>query len=166
MLGVSWQTLPLSSARFNLVLATGLLALGTSLAYILTWFELERGGNVPSPFLLLQRVCEVDYNFPLGVSIITTTVIAVVRCCYVTMPLTVQKSITARRQLAAILVSSALYMGIILWVIPRAQANCDCGDLKLFINRKELVVWGVIRISLPVSCFTVIFVSKLFLLAA
>ena len=54
-------------------------------------------------------------TFPQNFSLITTVVIAVVRCCCVAMPLRVKYLITARRQLAAILIFSASALGILLY---------------------------------------------------
>ena len=57
------------------------------------------------------------FAFPFGqnFSLITTVVIALVRCCCVAMPLRVKDVLTARRQLAAILLFSAISSSVYLY---------------------------------------------------
>ena len=55
--------------------------------------------------------------FPQNYSLITTVVIAVVRCCCVAMPLKVKHLITVRRQLAAILFLSGIATSVLVYVL-------------------------------------------------
>ena len=54
--------------------------------------------------------------FPQNFSVITTVVIAVVRCCCVAMPLKVKHLITVKRQLAVILFLSGMVTSILIYV--------------------------------------------------
>ena len=54
--------------------------------------------------------------FPQNYSLITTVVIAVVRCCCVAMPLKVKFVLTAGRQLSAILLLSGIATSVLLYV--------------------------------------------------
>ena len=54
--------------------------------------------------------------FPQNYSLITTVVIAVVRCCCVAMPLKVKHLITVKRQVAAILLLSGIASSILVYV--------------------------------------------------
>ncbi|GFO28160.1 chemosensory receptor b [Plakobranchus ocellatus] len=60
-----------------------------------------------------------------SMSIIITTVIAVVRCCCVTLPFTVQELLTARRQLIITLVLCSVSTAIIVYITSRLTLECD-----------------------------------------
>ena len=71
----------------------------------------------------LEQVIHILYQgsyfsipFPQNYSLITTVVIAVVRCCCVAMPLKVKHLITVKRQLAAILFLSGIATLILVYV--------------------------------------------------
>ena len=71
----------------------------------------------------LEQVIHILYQgsyfsipFPQNYSLITTVVIAVVRCCCVAMPLKVKHVITVKRQLAAILFLSGIATSIMVYV--------------------------------------------------
>ncbi|GFR97844.1 hypothetical protein ElyMa_001003900 [Elysia marginata] len=86
----------------------GVMALCNSMCYILEWFELHPKAV---SYFVLDGLLEIAYAFPLYVSLITMMVIALVRCCCVMMPFTVQRILTARKQLAAILFFLRAYDG-------------------------------------------------------
>ena len=82
----------------------------------------------------LQQVNQASYFaplFPMCLSVITTVMIAVVRCCSVAMPLKVKHLITARRQLSSILVFQGIACGILvfslspmqMFLVPNPQTN-------------------------------------------
>ena len=148
----------------------GLLASADSVVYILQWCEVEDG---PIPLATLHAVFLLSYNFPLGVSIITTTVIAVVRCCCVSMPFTVQKTLTARRQLAAILVFSVANMAVQLYAV--SQGTVKLGSASIHSTERALghifsgdvlIIWDAARVCVFVTCFCIISISMVILMVA
>ncbi|GFR77022.1 chemosensory receptor A [Elysia marginata] len=104
---------------FILSISDGLfcaIAFINSLAYILQQTIFTAAGSAE---LLVQRVYWASLfavTFPQNVSIVTTVVIAVVRCCCVAMPFRVKYLLTANRQLVAILVSSGAAIAVLLFV--------------------------------------------------
>ncbi|GFR67988.1 chemosensory receptor B [Elysia marginata] len=106
---------------FILSLSDGLccvIASVNSIAYILQQTVPPTTG-LGAVELLIQRVywaCFFAVTFPMNISIVTTVVIAVVRCCCVAMPFRVKYLLTASRQLVAILVSSGAVVGVLLYV--------------------------------------------------
>ncbi|GFR62922.1 chemosensory receptor A [Elysia marginata] len=83
-----------------------------SITYILQT-QVYSGTSVYVEFVHLA--CFLAATFPQTISLITTVVIAVVRCCCVAMPLQVKYLLTARRQLAAILVFSTSALSMLLY---------------------------------------------------
>ncbi|RUS87230.1 hypothetical protein EGW08_004982 [Elysia chlorotica] len=91
-------------------------ALANSVAYILVQVVRGEAGGIE---LEMQRFYWASFfavPFPQNVSLITTVVISVVRCCCVAMPLRVKFLLTAPRQLAAILIPSAAAILFLLYV--------------------------------------------------
>ena len=100
---------------FILSISDGLItsiALVNSVNYILQTM-VYAGKNIHVEMVHLATFLAT--TFPQNLSLITTVVIAVVRCCCVAMPLRVKYLITARRQLAAILIFSACAICILLY---------------------------------------------------
>ncbi|KAK3742841.1 hypothetical protein RRG08_064240 [Elysia crispata] len=88
------------------------IALLNSLTYILQT-NVYAGREVYVEMIHLASY--LSATFPQTFSLVTTAVIAVVRCCCVAMPLRVKYLITARRQLAAILFFSASALCMLLY---------------------------------------------------
>ena len=83
----------------------GILALVTmlnSISYILLSTTFTQGGPIAENLQAIIWASVISWPFNQIVSCITTTVIAVVRCCCVAMSLRVKQVLTARRQLLAI----------------------------------------------------------------
>ncbi|RUS75398.1 hypothetical protein EGW08_016837 [Elysia chlorotica] len=93
-------------------------ALVNSLTYILQ-AQVFGGREVHTEFV--HNASYLAATFPQTFSLITTVVIAVIRCCCVAMPLRVKYLITARRQLAAILIFSASALFILLYAFTPIQ---------------------------------------------
>ncbi|GFS15369.1 peptide receptor GPCR [Elysia marginata] len=91
-------------------------ALVNSLSYILMNTIYTRGGPVAENLQAVFWASVVSWPFSQIVSCITTTVIAVVRCCCVAMPLRVKQVLTARRQLAAIAAFSLGVDSVLVYV--------------------------------------------------
>ncbi|GFR84864.1 chemosensory receptor A [Elysia marginata] len=91
----------------------GLLALAYNVSYIM-WQSNARGGRLST--MTVAMVTSAGVNLPMNVSMVTTVVIAVVRCCCVAMPLQVKHVITARRQLVVIAVCVAFMTGAFIYV--------------------------------------------------
>ena len=91
---------------FILSISDGLVAataLVNSASYILQTTVFSGSGVAELHANVVYWTSVVAVIFPQKVSLVTTVVIAVVRCCCVAMPLQVKYIITARRQLVAIL---------------------------------------------------------------
>ena len=146
----------------------GFVALCSGIFYVLESVNLQL---VTVTFSRLQKFFGLLYGFPLSVSIITTTVIAVVRCCCVTMPFTVQRVLTARRQLAAILVLSGATMVVLVYTyaninLERDVASSNITDSSLFSSPAIVSMLDGTRLALFFSSFLVILVSMVTLMIA
>ena len=146
----------------------GFVGLGSGVCYILEWANLFFRAVT---FSKLQNLFPFIHSFPLSVSIITTTVIAVVRCCCVTMPFTVQRVLTARTQLAAILVLTGAT--IIIYIFASVHINLDSDgpspnttNTFFFSSQAVLTVWDGAKCALFFSSFLVISVSIVTLIIA
>ncbi|KAK3785762.1 hypothetical protein RRG08_051084 [Elysia crispata] len=92
---------------FILSVSDGILAVSSfaaSSSNVLLNTLYTRGGLIAELLQSVHWVAMSCWPFSHTISFITTTVIAVVRCCCVTMPLQVKDILTARRQLLAIVV--------------------------------------------------------------
>ena len=74
-------------------------------------------GDVSEMVNIVYQASFFSIPFPQNYSLITTVVIAVVRCCCVAMPLKVKYLLTVRRQLAAILFLSGITTIFYLYVL-------------------------------------------------
>ena len=97
--------------------------------------------------------------------------IAVVRCCCVTMPFTVQRVLTARTQLAAILVLSGATIVVLVYtsvqiIIENKVTPSNITDSALFSRDDIFVLWNGTRLALFFSSFLVIFVPVVTLMIA
>ena len=82
--------------------------------------------------VIAQIVYRASYSatlFPYYLSIITTTVIAIVRCCCVAMPLKVKYLLTARRQLAAIFLLSGTSHCVLIYILSSVYLNFGINSL-------------------------------------
>ncbi|GFO26210.1 peptide receptor gpcr [Plakobranchus ocellatus] len=94
-----------------------------SLCYILLTTIFTRGSPTAHNIQAVMWSTIISWPFSQTISCITTTVIAVVRCCCVALPLQVKQVLTARRQLIAIFIFSACTAGLLLYVfIPSRLA--------------------------------------------
>ena len=110
-------------------------------------------------------------TFPQSVSTITTAMIAVVRCCCVTMPFTVQRTFTARSQLVALLVLCGANSIFLAYV--SAKAILDLHDISIngnerihLLKENSIFMYDVASVSVFSACYTVTFVSMLILIGA
>ena len=107
--------------------------------------------------------------FPLSVSTITTAVIAVVRCCCVTMPFTVQRTFTARRQLIAILaLCGANSVSLIYFstraTLDRLNTSAYRSERAIHLHKSSIFMYDVARVSVFSICYSVTLVSMLILI--
>ena len=96
---------------FILSVSDGILAVSSlvfSMSHILLNTSYTHGGPIAELLQTVHWIAMSCWPFSHIISFITTTVIAVVRCCCVTMPLRVKEILTARRQLCAIAVFSLI----------------------------------------------------------
>ena len=96
-------------------------SLANSLAYILQHRVFVDLGKSKNSAQVVYWCTLLGGIFPHSVSMVTTVVIAVVRCCCVAMPLKVKFLITARRQLAVILVYSSITAFILIYSFSPAH---------------------------------------------
>ena len=107
---------------FILALADGLLAttsLVKQIAYMVrTVIRAYLGyGKIEQIVHIIYQASFYSFPFPQNYSLITTVVIAVVRCCCVAMPLKVKHLLTVRRQLVAILFLSGIATSVFVYVM-------------------------------------------------
>ena len=92
--------------------------------------------------------------FPQNYSLITTVVIAVVRCCCVAMPLKVKHLITVRRQLAAILFLSGIATSILVYVLAPIKLfqvlNLATNSTEAYFSGAR---WQTYTIFNNISCY-------------
>ncbi|GFO33894.1 FMRFamide receptor-like [Plakobranchus ocellatus] len=161
-----------------LSVADGLLCLISSVStfhYIVYWLGLDNGILAIHH---MESLALFVFNYPLSLSLITTAVIAVVRCCCVNMPFKVRKLLTARRQLLAILLLGLLDMSVmaytnscmrVLWhvqlpanltyLFPVAFVESRCGENPLALyDLRRSIVFGL--------CFATALVSMIVLFIA
>ncbi|GFR84736.1 chemosensory receptor B [Elysia marginata] len=147
----------------------GILGLGENVCHVLNAAEVL---SSTVSFNALRGLFNAAFAFPLSVSCVTTTVIAVVRCCCVTMPFTVQKTFTARRQLAAILILCGAIVGVLTYIAAHINPYDRSGDLSgnttYRVLKSETVskLWDGTRIAVMFSSFTITFISMLILISA
>ena len=109
---------------FILAIADGgfaVMSLANSMAYILQSTVYVGLGGSENHAQLVYWCTALAGIFPQSVSMVTTVVIAVVRCCCVAMPLKVKFLITARRQLAAILIYSSIAVFMFIYSFSPAR---------------------------------------------
>ena len=100
---------------------------------------------------------------------ITTTVIAVVRCCCVTMPFTVQKTLNAHRQLVAILVLCGANTVTLLYLSEQCVLDLKNVPPHFTIWAPQIInnsifIFDVFRLSVFFICYIITLVSMLILI--
>ena len=135
----------------------GVFSLGKHICYVLNWFGLCFGSI---SFRTLLTVFGVANNFALNLSNTTTTIIAVIRCCCVTMPFALQQTLTARRQLAAILISSGVSIATLIYALIVNKFE------NLFKKGEVSVVWDVVTVAQSSAYLIIIFSSMIILIRA
>ena len=111
---------------FILSVSDGLYALATAvgqsafISYILMIRDNSYGDIAADVYVIVIFTNFIKYVL-LGVSTFTTVVISIVRCCCVSMPLKVKYVITAKRQLAAILIPSGIGIFIVVFGVAEIQ---------------------------------------------
>ncbi|GFO30089.1 chemosensory receptor a [Plakobranchus ocellatus] len=114
-----------SLSLFILSLADGFQAgvnLAISSCVFLIWFGYQ------SDLICLEAVTAVlvlSTHISRNMGTLITTVIAIVRCCCVTMPFTVQEILTARRQLVIILVICSVSFTVLVSSSSRMTIACE-----------------------------------------
>ncbi|RUS85114.1 hypothetical protein EGW08_007119 [Elysia chlorotica] len=116
--------------------------------------------------LVIHSLLTAAYSFPMGVSIITTTVIAVVRCCCVSMPFSVQRTLTASKQLAAILFLSGDFTAVIIYTSMDIQLFPSSPDDSVFKSKPVSQIWDSARLTLVFASFAIIVISMIILICA
>ena len=103
---------------FILSISDGILGVSSlvySISYVLLNTLYTHGGPIAELLQTVHWIAMSCWPFSHIISFITTTVIAVVRCCCVTMPLRVKEILTARRQLCAIAVFSLIGYIVVIY---------------------------------------------------
>ncbi|GFN95588.1 chemosensory receptor a [Plakobranchus ocellatus] len=101
-----------------------LMTLTNNIIYLLMIYLFNgEGGSSEKDTQILYSATTIAVTFPQNVSLITTVVIAVVRCCCVAMPLRVKFLVTASRQLAVILLFSASAAVVLLYAFTPIQVT-------------------------------------------
>ena len=112
---------------FILSVSDGLYALTATIgqcAYIsfrLLIRDNRRYGDIAADVYVIVIFTNFIKYVLLAVSTFTTMVISLVRCCCVAMPLKVKYVLTAKRQLAAILVPSGIAISIVVFAVSEIQ---------------------------------------------
>ncbi|KAK3776829.1 hypothetical protein RRG08_024606 [Elysia crispata] len=148
----------------------GLVALVDNMLYIFAFVSFQFDTVLS---FTLHTLCGIAYAFPLSVSIITTTVIAVVRCCCVTMPFNVQKALSARRQLAAILFFCGTCMAMLIYATAHLKIQLK-GKIESAIESEQDVfssasvfqMWNGAIVTILFSSFAIMLTSMLILIKA
>ncbi|RUS86711.1 hypothetical protein EGW08_005501 [Elysia chlorotica] len=129
------------------------------------WYILGLVAEIDSS-LCMHGVLTAAYSFPMAVSIITTAVIAVVRCCCVAMPFSVQRTLTASKQLAAILVLSGAFTAVIIYTSMNIQLFPSNPDDSVFKSKSVSRIWDSARLTLVFASFAIIVISMIILICA
>ncbi|KAK3788022.1 hypothetical protein RRG08_051097 [Elysia crispata] len=91
-------------------------ALVNSISYIMLNTVYSRGGPITEHLQAIFWASVISWPFSQIVSCITTTVIAVVRCCCVALPFRVKHILTTRRQLLAIAFFSLCVHAVLVYI--------------------------------------------------
>ncbi|GFN95592.1 hypothetical protein PoB_002209800 [Plakobranchus ocellatus] len=138
--GVTQNFFLLSVSDFFMALVTMI----NGVIYILmTHFYNDESGSSEKNTQILNPATIMAVGFPQNVSLITTVVIAVVRCCCVAMPLRVKYLLAASRQLAVILFFSANAAVVLLYAVVPIQVTfvdnpMTNSSLAVLVNLKWL----------------------------
>ncbi|GFN95594.1 chemosensory receptor a [Plakobranchus ocellatus] len=156
--GVTQNFFILSVSDFFMALVTMI----NGLIYILmTHFYNGEGGSSEKNTQILNWATILAVCFPQNVSLITTVVIAVVRCCCVAMPLRVKFLVTASRQLAVILFFSFSATVFLLYAFAPIQVifvdnPLTNSSLAVFVNLEWLTYTLLTNICFYSGFFIVI----------
>ena len=136
--GLTWTFLTLS-------VSDGILAfllLVKNCCAVITAF-LPRWSVTEQLLGIVGRICLVGTNYPLNASLVTTTVIALVRGCCVAMPLNVGRVFTARRQMLAIAVftcvvcSGYIYANTFYKLVSEVDRRTNVSSLKVTFTAQQ-----------------------------
>ncbi|GFN95591.1 phorbol ester/diacylglycerol-binding protein unc-13 [Plakobranchus ocellatus] len=156
--GVTQNFFILSVSDFFIAIIT----LFNGVIYILmTHFYNGEGGSSEKNTQILNSATIISVGFPQNVSLITTVVIAVVRCCCVAVPLRVKYLLTASRQLAVILFFSISAAVVLLYAFAPIQVTfvdnpMTNSSLAVLVNLKWLTYTLFTNICFYSSFFIVI----------
>ncbi|GFS19503.1 chemosensory receptor A [Elysia marginata] len=134
---------------------SSIIAFVNSVVYILQHTIFNGVERVELFIQTIYWACFYAVTFPQNVSIVTTVVIAVVRCCCVAMPFRVRYLLTASRQLAAILVSSGTAVAVLLFVFTPTKTvyvkNPQTNRLyAVFVGYR----WGVYTVFTAITLYS------------
>ncbi|RUS80069.1 hypothetical protein EGW08_012186, partial [Elysia chlorotica] len=154
---------------FILSISDGIVAASimvNSITYIV-FYHVLTADNADSIVLYVSYVTLISLSFFQTISYETTTVIAIVRCCCVTMPLRVKRVFTVRRQLGAIAVSS-LCLIVINFVglsghLSLVRSAVDPTENST-LNDPILVVWDIFRNITIILEYTIIIICTIVLI--
>ena len=163
--GVNLSLLILSASDFVLAL----IANGVVVTYIMLWlrYRIVYGVRVD----LVLRSFRWFLTGPMNVSLITTTVIAVIRCLFVLFPLSSRTMLTVRHQIGAIAVCSALSISVPVYYtrlyislfLGASGENETSSSSKLNPDNRVLAVFDIFRNVLFFTCLCIILFSMVFL---
>ncbi|GFR75186.1 chemosensory receptor A [Elysia marginata] len=147
--GVNMNLLILSVSDFVLAIILVLM----TFTYISFWFGIK---SMP-----IQQVALFGFrtiNYPVTASTAVTTVIAVVRCLSVVIPLTFRSVVTVRRQIVAIALGC-----LIGWSVQMYNQILALADIKSMISRNS---FDIFRNVFFFTCLSIIVASMVFLTIA
>ena len=165
--GVNLNLLVLSVS--DLVLSS--ITICVNVAYILLWlgYYVIEGVSVLKVLLSFRWFLV----YPMHVSLITTTVIAVVRCFYVVMPLSAPAFFTIRRQFVLVVISSGLsliipvyYTRLYISVYLSPEGRNISQSSSAAPTNNSLTMFDIFRSLLFFSCLCIILISIAFLTIA
>ncbi|KAK3777567.1 hypothetical protein RRG08_021686 [Elysia crispata] len=151
--GINQSLFVLSLSDFVLA---ALLLVG-NLCYILLWFRIQSMGLLSTLKIVLWLV-----NYPNTSSIVVTTVIAVVRCLCVVMPLSFRSVVTDCRQLVIIAFCSCIGFSVILY----CQFIMSILQTSITVRKNANVLFNIFRNTFFYILLLIIIVSMVFLTLA
>ncbi|KAK3772277.1 hypothetical protein RRG08_039095 [Elysia crispata] len=118
----------------------------------------------------LVYACLFTINYPMYTSLVVTTVIAIVRCLSVVMPLSFRNVATPRRQLIIIAIISLFSIGIPLYTQIRAGISAPSRNVSQGTfggaSNQQMAMFDIFRNIFFYSCLSIIITAMFFLIFA
>ena len=121
------------------------------------------------PLLRVWIIFNAMLNYPMNISFVVTTVIAVVRCLCVTMPLSFRDIVTSCRQAIIIVVGSCISISAPLYVhlyfhLYKAKLDNNSSEIVVVNLRvRNALIFDMFRTTFYFTCFAINFFSMIFL---